>query len=139
MTFFPLPSITKTSPSTLTSRPTVTHLPSEKQTSAFVKIPCGPQVQTVAFLIKIAFGDDDDSDFVIEEFSALVRGGMKPLEALQAATVNGAELLGISDQVGAIEAGKLADIIAVDGDPLQDIKAMSHIVFVMKGGQVIHK
>ena len=48
---------------------------------------------------------------------------MMPLEALQAATVNGAELLGVFDQIGTIEPGKFADIIAVDGDPLRDISA----------------
>lgn len=87
--------------------------------------------------LKIAFGDDDDPEFAIREFSALVRGGMRPLEALQAATLNGAELLGLSNEIGTIQPGKFADIIAIDGDPLQDIKAMNQVVFVMKGGQVI--
>lgn len=87
--------------------------------------------------LKIAFGLDDDPDYLPKEFEALVRGGMKPIEALQAATVNGAELLGLSDQMGAVEPGKLADIVAVSGDPLADIKAMSRVVFVMKGGEVI--
>ena len=87
--------------------------------------------------LKIAFGLDDDPDYLPKEFEALVRGGMKPIEALQAATVNGAELLGLSDQMGAVEPGKLADIVAVSGDPLADIKAMSRVVFVMKGGEVV--
>ena len=87
--------------------------------------------------LKIAFGDDDDPEFAIKEFDALVRGGMKPLEALQAATINSAELLGLSDQVGAIEPGKLADIIAVNGNPLLNISAMEQVVFVMKSGEVI--
>jgi len=64
---------------------------------------------------------------------------MKPLEALQSATINGAELLGLSDQIGTIEAGKLADIIAVNGDPLQDIKVMEQVIFVMKGGTIIKR
>lgn len=67
----------------------------------------------------------------------MVRGGMTPLAALQAATVNAAELLGLSDQIGTIEKGKLADIIAVSGDPLQDIDAMANVVFVMKDDEVI--
>jgi imidazolonepropionase-like amidohydrolase len=86
--------------------------------------------------LKIAFGLDDDPDYLPKEFEALVRGGMKPIEALQAATVNGAELLGLSDRMGAVEPGKLADIVAVSGDPLSDITAMSRVVFVMKAGEV---
>ncbi len=62
---------------------------------------------------------------------------MKPAEALQAATVNAAELLGLSDQIGSIEAGKFADIIAVSDDPLADITNMGKVVFVMKGGEII--
>lgn len=86
--------------------------------------------------VKIAYGLDDDPEVVSKEFSALVRGGMTPLGALQAATINGAELLGMSDRIGAIEVGKFADLIAVEGDPIQDIKAMEHVVFVMKEGVV---
>ncbi len=86
--------------------------------------------------LKIAYGLDDDVDFVSKEFGALVRGGMTPLEALRAATINGAELLGQSKDLGSIEAGKYADIVAVDGDPLTDIAAMEKVVFVMKGGEV---
>jgi imidazolonepropionase-like amidohydrolase len=86
--------------------------------------------------LKIAYGLDDDPDFVSKEFGALVRGGMTPMEALRAATVNGAELLGRSQDIGSIEAGKYADIVAVDGDPLADINVMEKVVFVMKGGEV---
>ena len=87
--------------------------------------------------LKIAFGDDDDPAFAPKEFSALVRGGMTPLEALQTATVNGAELLGLSAEIGTIEAGKTADLIAVEGDPLKDITVMENVVFVMKQGAII--
>jgi imidazolonepropionase-like amidohydrolase len=62
---------------------------------------------------------------------------MKPVEALQAATVNAAELLRLSDQVGSLETGKYADIVAVNGDPTTDIKTIDSVVFVMKGGEVI--
>jgi len=71
----------------------------------------------LAHHLKIAYGVDDDQDFESTEFAALVRGGMSPLDALRAATVNGAELLGRSNEIGAIEPGKFADIVAVEGDP----------------------
>jgi imidazolonepropionase-like amidohydrolase len=87
--------------------------------------------------LKIAYGVDDDPDFVSKEFGALVRGGMSPLGAIQAATINAAELLGWTKDSGTIEAGKYADIIAVRGDPLADIGAMEKVVFVMKGGEVV--
>jgi len=87
--------------------------------------------------VKIAFGTDDDPDYLTREFEALVSWGLKPVEALQAATVNAAELLGLSDQIGSLETGKYADIVAVNGDPTTDIKAVDSVVFVMKGGEVI--
>jgi imidazolonepropionase-like amidohydrolase len=86
--------------------------------------------------LKIAYGLDDDPDFVSKEFGALVRGGMTPIEALKAATINGAELMGRSKDIGSIEPGKYADIVAVDGDPLSDITVMEKVIFVMKGGEV---
>lgn len=86
--------------------------------------------------VKIAFGDDDDPKFVADEFKQLVKLGLTPLAALQTATINAAELLHASAQIGSIEPGHYADIVAVDGDPLQDIAAMGRVVFVMKGGLV---
>src|SRR5712691_3328413 len=74
--------------------------------------------------LKIAYGVDDDPDFVSKEFGALVRGGMTALAAIQAATINAAELLGWTTDAGTIESGKFADIIAVEGDPLADISAI---------------
>jgi imidazolonepropionase-like amidohydrolase len=62
---------------------------------------------------------------------------MSPLEAIRAATVNGAELMGWQEDVGAVEAGKYADLIAVEGDPLTDIAVLQHVKFVMKGGTVV--
>jgi len=61
---------------------------------------------------------------------------MQPLDAIQAATVNAADLIGWKDKVGVLEAGHYADIIAVNGDPLADVKVLQSPVFVMKGGQV---
>lgn len=87
--------------------------------------------------LKIAFGLDDYPDYLDREFVALVKGGMKPAEALQAATVKAAELLGASDQIGTLESGKFADVVAVNGDPLADIANMGNVVFVMKGGEII--
>ena len=89
--------------------------------------------------LKIAYGvDDDDVDeSVSKEFGALVRGGLSPLQALQAATLNGAQLLGLDRDLGTIEAGKQADLVAVPGDPLKDITAMEHVAWVMQAGKVV--
>ena len=84
--------------------------------------------------LKIAVGIDDEPQYLPKEVEALVRGGMTPLQALQAATINGAALLNWSDRIGTIEPGKFADIIAIDGDPTEDIKAIGKVVFVMKDG-----
>jgi imidazolonepropionase-like amidohydrolase len=92
--------------------------------------------RALAHHLKIAYGIDDDPDFVSKEFGALVSGGMMPIDALRAATMNGAELLGRSGEIGTLEPGKFADVVAVDGDPLADITVMEKVVFVMKGGEV---
>ena len=62
---------------------------------------------------------------------------MTPLQALQAATISGAQLLNWSDRIGTIEAGKFADIIALEGDPTRDISAIEKVTFVMKDGVTI--
>jgi len=61
---------------------------------------------------------------------------MTPLAAIQTATINAADLLGWSKQVGTLEPGKFADLIAVDGDPTKDVTTLEHVRFVMKGGVV---
>jgi imidazolonepropionase-like amidohydrolase len=73
------------------------------------------------------------------EFELMVKFGMKPLAALQAGTLNGAKLLGWEGQIGTLKAGYLADIIAVDGNPLDDVAALTRVRFVMKGGTVYRK
>ena len=92
--------------------------------------------RAIAHHIKIAYGVDDDPDVVSKEFGALVRGGLSPLDALRAATINGAELTGRDKDIGSIDPGKFADMVAVEGDPLADITVMEKVVFVMKGGEV---
>jgi imidazolonepropionase-like amidohydrolase len=71
------------------------------------------------------------------EFNAMVKLGLTPLQAIQAGTVNAADLLGWSDRVGSIEPGKYADLVAVEGDPLQDVTTLERVKWVMKGGQVV--
>ncbi len=87
--------------------------------------------------VKIAFGTDDDPDYLGREFEAMVAWGMKPADAIQAATVKAAHLLGLSDQIGSLDPGKFADVVAVTGDPLSDIKAINNVVFVMKAGEIV--
>jgi imidazolonepropionase-like amidohydrolase len=70
------------------------------------------------------------------EYVLMVQYGMKPLEALQAGLLNGAKLLGWPNEIGALRAGYFADIIAVPGNPLEDISALTHVSFVMKGGAI---
>ncbi|MES2150843.1 MAG: amidohydrolase family protein [Pseudomonadota bacterium] len=72
-----------------------------------------------------------------KQFFYMVKYGMTPMAALQAATINAAELLGMKDRIGSLKAGKLADIIAVTDDPLADVSALARVKFVMKGGAVI--
>jgi len=67
----------------------------------------------------------------------MVKLGLSPLQSIQSATINAADLLGWSDKIGAVEPGKWADIIAVDGDPLQDVTTLERVKFVMKGGEVV--
>lgn len=73
------------------------------------------------------------------EFELMVKYGMSPLAVLQADLINGAKLLGWERKIGSLEAGFLADIVAVPGDPLQDISVLSKVTFVMKGGVVYKK
>jgi imidazolonepropionase-like amidohydrolase len=90
--------------------------------------------------VKIAFGSDAGSfahGTQAIEFAWMTRYGMAPLDAIRAATINAADLLGWADDIGAVEPGKYADLIAVDGDVLKDITQLEHVKFVMKGGEVV--
>lgn len=90
--------------------------------------------------VKIAFGTDAGGfDWKIDpakEFAIMVKYGMTPAQALRSATMSAAELLGMQDQVGSLEPGKFADIVAVPSDPMQDVQQLEHVDFVLKGGQV---
>jgi imidazolonepropionase-like amidohydrolase len=89
--------------------------------------------------VKICFGTDVgafEHGTSAREFERMVDYGMRPIDAIRSATIRGAELLRMEKQIGSIETGKLADIIAVEGDPLKDIKALTTVKFVMKGGKV---
>ena len=91
--------------------------------------------------VKIAFGTDSavsPHGQNAQEFALMIRNGMRPAEAIRTATVNAADLLGRSEQIGTIEAGKDADIVAVAGDPLTNIQLLENVGFVMKHGRV-HK
>ena len=90
--------------------------------------------------MKVAFGTDAavyPHGLNAHEFAVMVKMGLTPLQSIQAATVNAADLLGWSDRVGTLQPGKFADIVAVDGDPLADVTMLEHVKFVMKGGEVI--
>ncbi|HED53594.1 MAG TPA: amidohydrolase family protein [Phycisphaerales bacterium] len=104
----------------------------------------GPQIQgsfarAYKAGVKIAFGTDvgvGAHGTNALEFVYMTEAGMPAAEAIAAATVNAADLCGIADQVGTIEPGKLADIIAVDGNPLDDVSTLQHVRFVMKEGKI---
>ena len=91
------------------------------------------------FGIKIAYGTDSGVSKQgdnAKELYYMVRGGMTEMEAIRSATVIASEMLGINDKLGSIESGKLADIIAVKGNPIKDISFLQEVVFVMKEGKI---
>jgi imidazolonepropionase-like amidohydrolase len=89
--------------------------------------------------VKIAFGTDSGVSAHgdnAREFELMVEGGMPPMKAIQSATREAARLLKINDRLGTLQEKKLADVVAVEGNPLEDIRAMRNVVFVMKEGVV---
>ena len=90
--------------------------------------------------VKVAFGTDSavyPHGLNAREFSVMVKLGMTPMQTIQSATLNAADLLGWTDRIGTIEAGRFADIIAVSGDPTVDVTKLERVSFVMKGGEVV--
>lgn len=91
--------------------------------------------------VRIAFGTDAGVSLHgrnADEFELMVRHGMTPAQAIVAATLNAADLLGLSDELGSLEPGRHADLIAVVGDPLEDITRLKQVVTVVKGGRLVH-
>ncbi len=108
---------------------------------AAIIIPAAKQNMARAFRegVKVALGTDAGvypHGMNGGEFWSMVELGLTPVQALQAGTVNAADLMGWSDRIGSVEAGKFADIVAVTGDPLADVKILQHMNFVMKDGVV---
>jgi imidazolonepropionase-like amidohydrolase len=95
--------------------------------------------KAVAAGVKMSFGTDAGvCPYGVsgKQFAFMVKYGMTPMQAIQAATANAADLLGHSNEIGSIKPGKFADIVAVEGDPLADIRLLENIQFVMKDGKV---
>lgn len=120
----------------------LTHLPPPLLAKAQEVIPAARKNIAHAFAsgVKVAFGTDAavyPHGMNAHEFAVMVRLGLTPLQAIQAATVNAADLLGWSGKVGTLEPGAWADIVAVDGDPVKDVTTLERVKFVMKGGEVV--
>jgi imidazolonepropionase-like amidohydrolase len=117
----------------------------EKEFAPFVKMEQERLKRAIQAGVPIAAGSDmyltmpgmTRGQASLLVYQAYAESGMKPMEIIHAATRNAAELLGMQDRVGTLEVGKLADIVAVPGDPTSDIRALEHVKFVMKGGLVM--
>ena len=119
-----------------------THMPPPLLAKAHDVIPAARKNIAHAFSsgVKVAFGTDAavyPHGLNAHEFAVMVRLGLTPLQAIQAATINAADLLGWSGKVGSLEQGTWADIVAVDGDPIKDVTTLERVKFVMKGGEVV--
>jgi imidazolonepropionase-like amidohydrolase len=119
-----------------------THMPPPLLAKAHEVIPAARKNIAHAFAsgVKVAFGTDAavyPHGLNAHEFAVMVKLGLTPLQAIQAATVNAADLLGWSGKVGTLEPGAWADIVAVEGDPVKDVTTLERVKFVMKGGEVV--
>jgi imidazolonepropionase-like amidohydrolase len=120
----------------------LTHLPPPLLAKAQDVIPAARKNIAHAFAsgVRVVFGTDAavyPHGLNAHEFAVMVKLGLTPLQAIQAATVNAADLLGWPGKVGSLEPGAWADIIAVDGDPIKDVTTLERVKFVMKGGEVV--
>jgi imidazolonepropionase-like amidohydrolase len=118
------------------------HVPPEMIAKGREVMPAARKNVARAFAsgVKVAFGTDAavyPHGLNAHEFAVMVNLGLTPLQSIQSATINAADLLGWSDKMGAVEPGKWADIIAVDGDPLQEVTTLERVKFVLKGGEVV--
>jgi imidazolonepropionase-like amidohydrolase len=118
------------------------HVPAEMIAKGREVMPAARKNVAHAFAsgVKVAFGTDAavyPHGLNAHEFAVMVKLGLSPLQSIQAATISAADLLGWSDKIGAVEPGRWGDIIAVDGDPLQDVTTLERVKFVMKGGDVV--
>jgi len=90
--------------------------------------------------VRISFGTDSGvypHGTNARQFAYMVKNGQTPMQAIQAATINSAQLLRQEKNLGSIAPGKWADIVAVKGDPLADIRVLEHVAAVMKGGEIV--
>jgi imidazolonepropionase-like amidohydrolase len=129
-------------PTPLVSQETMANAPAEVQAKGLEERRRAAESLRKAIRagVKIAYGTDAGAmthGRNAEQFALLVEAGMSPLDAIRSATLNAADLMGVGDR-GTLEAGQLADIVAVPGDPLADVHAMEHVDFVMKGGVIYH-
>jgi imidazolonepropionase-like amidohydrolase len=118
------------------------HVPNQMLVKAKDVMPAARKNIAHAFAsgVKVAFGTDAavyPHGLNAHEFAVMVKLGLTPLQAIQAATMNAADLLGWAGKVGSLEPGAWADIIAVEGDPLKDVTTLERVTFVMKGGEVV--
>ena len=119
-----------------------THLPAPLLAKAQEVLPAARKNIAHAFAsgVKVAFGTDAavyPHGLNAHEFAVMVKLGLSPLQAIQASTINAADLLGWTGKVGTLESGAWADIVAVDDDPLKDVTTLERVKFVMKGGEVV--
>jgi imidazolonepropionase-like amidohydrolase len=118
------------------------HVPDFYLAKAKAVMPVARQNIAHAFAsgVKVAFGTDAavyPHGMNAHEFAVMVKLGLTPLQAIQAATINAADLLGWPGKVGSLDPGAWGDVIAVDGDPLKDVTTLERMKFVMKGGEVV--